>query len=178
MYVGNIKPHKNLITLLKAYSLLNSETKTQYNIVIVGKKEGFITKENSIFNYIDKHNIKDKVFFTGYIHDNQVPQVYKNASLFVFPSLYEGFGLPILEAMCCDIPVISSDAASLKEVGENAVEYFSPLNEKQLAHKIEMVINNPILQKELIKKSKLQLEKFSWEKAAQEHIIEFNKYLK
>lgn len=177
LYVGNVKPHKNLITLLKAYSILSNEFKNQYKIVIVGKKEGFITKENEIFEFIDQNNLKENIFFTGYIQDNQVPNVYKKASLFVFPSMYEGFGLPILEAMCCNIPVISSDAASLKEVGGDAVEYFSPLDYKQLATKIQIVLQNPTLQNQLISKGKLQIEKFSWQTAIVKHIAVFDIFL-
>jgi glycosyltransferase involved in cell wall biosynthesis len=177
LFVGNVKPHKNLITLLKAYAQLPSKYKSEYKIVIVGKREGFLTKDNLIFNFIEEQNLKKDIFFTGYILDNQVPSVYANASLFVFPSLYEGFGLPILEAMCCNIPVISSDAASLKEVGGNAVEYFSPLDDKELVLKIEKLLTNPKLLEDYITKGKEQVEKFNWSKAKEDHLEIFNKYL-
>ncbi len=177
LYVGNVKPHKNLISLLKSYSILTKEFKNEYKVVIVGKKEGFITKENQILDFIYKNDLKENIFFTGYIKDNQIPTVYKNASLFVFPSLYEGFGLPILEAMCCNIPVISSDAASLKEVGGNAVEYFSPLDYNQLASTIAKVIGNISLQNDLISKGKQQIKKFTWQLAVEKHISVFDKFL-
>ena len=176
LYVGNVKPHKNLITLLKSYSILTNEFKSEYKIVIVGKKEGFITEENEIFDFINYNNINENVFFTGYINDSQIPNVYKKASLFVFPSMYEGFGLPILEAMSCNVPVISSDAASLKEVGGVAVEYFPPLDYKQLSIKIVKVLQNLTLQKDLISKGKQQIEKFSWQIAIKKHIAIFDDF--
>lgn len=177
LFVGNIKPHKNLITLLKAYSILSKELQNEYKIVIVGKREGFITKENEISSFIKNQKLNENIFFTGYIHDHQVPLVYANAAIFVFPSLYEGFGLPLLEAMCSETPIISSGAASLPEIGGDAVEYFSPLDEKQLAQKIEYLIKNPALQKELIRKGIIQIENFSWNISVERHINLFNKYL-
>lgn len=177
LFVGNIKPHKNLITLLKAYASLKKEMQNEYKIVIVGKKEGFITKENKIFSFIENQNLINNIHFTGYIPDDQVPYVYTNAALFVFPSLYEGFGLPLLEAMCAETPVISSDAASLKEVGANAVEYFSPLDYEVLTQKIEKIITNPELQNDLIKKGLKQVDNFTWQESANKHCALFNNHL-
>ena len=113
------------------------------------------------------------ITFTGYIDDVDLPKIYQNASLFVFPSLYEGFGLPILEAMAARIKVLSSNAASLPEIGGDAVIYFDPLNDIELASKIASTIENPIIWNEFIKKAEFQLAKFTWSKSIQNHLNAF-----
>lgn len=173
LFVGNVKPHKNLITLLKAYIELPFEIKQEYKIVIVGKKEGFITEDNAVFEFIEANNLLTSIFFTGYIKDSEVPEVYKKAFMFVFPSQYEGFGLPILEAIASEIPVISSNAASLKEVGGEVVLYFDPLDYKDLSQKMEKIIRNPAIRQELIEKAKPQALLFTWEKTIQLHLKAF-----
>ncbi|RZS99281.1 glycosyltransferase family 4 protein [Aquimarina brevivitae] len=170
LFVGNIKPHKNLITLLKAYVQLNDEIKSLYRIVILGRKDGFITGDPTIFEFISKHHLQDKVIFTGQVADDTVPSIYKTANLFVFPSLYEGFGLPLLEAMACGIPVISSNSTSLPEVGGEAVLYFDPSNATDLKDKIEGVLSNEEVQNELIAKGYSQIQNFSWKTSALQHV--------
>lgn len=170
LYVGNIKPHKNLITLLKAYNLLPKKTRKEFKLVILGKKEGFITPDLEIFKFIEKNDLMKDTFFTGYIADEEVPAVYQKARLFVFPSLYEGFGLPILEAMASEVPVLSSNKTSLPEVGGDAVIYFDPMNVDELAEKIDKCVLNTELLKTYIDKGKLQTKLFSWETASKEHL--------
>ena len=173
LYVGNVKPHKNLIVLLKAYNSLSNQLKSKFKLVIIGKKEGFITQDNQIEDYIVNNNLQKHIIFTGYIDDFDLPKIYQNASLFVFPSLYEGFGLPILEAMAARIKVLSSNAASLPEIGGDAVIYFDPLNDIELASKIASTIENPIIWNEFIKKAEFQLAKFTWSKSIQNHLNAF-----
>jgi glycosyltransferase involved in cell wall biosynthesis len=170
LFVGNVKPHKNLLTLLKAYLTFSEEIRQEYKIVIVGKKEGFITEDREIFEFIERNNLNKSIFFTGYVPDNQIPEIYRKASMFVFPSLYEGFGLPILEAIASRTPVISSNAASLPEVGTDSILYFNPLDFEELAQKITHIIENPTIREELIKKALPRLDFFTWEKAIEEHI--------
>lgn len=174
LFVGNVKPHKNIITLLKAYNKL---PKKEFKLVILGRKDGFITKENTIFNYIKTNNISEKVFFTGFLTDKEVVEVYKRASLFVFPSLYEGFGLPLLEAMSCSVPVISSSKASLKEVGGNACMYFDGRDYNDLSLKIDTILKDKNLSQEYINKGLQRVKCFSWQKAAENHIKIFEQYL-
>lgn len=170
LFVGNIKPHKNLITLLKAYNKLSEKIKTKFKLVILGKKEGFITPDLKIFRFIEDNNLLKHTFFTGYIEDDEVPGVYQRAKLFVFPSLYEGFGLPILEAMVSKVPVLSSNLASLPEVGGDSVLYFDPNNPDKLAKIIEESIEDENLLNQLIEKGKIQAKLFSWSISAKEHI--------
>lgn len=169
LYVGNVKPHKNLIILLKAYYLLSKELKSKYQLVIIGKKEGFITEDKQIDDFITDNNLQDQITFTGYVDDFDLPKIYQEAALFVFPSLYEGFGLPILEALAARTLVISSNAASLQEIGGEAVIYFDPINYSELAQKMTDCLENVTDKLFLNAQREIQLEKFTWEKAIENH---------
>lgn len=170
LYVGNVKPHKNLITLLKAYSLLNEKIKQSYKLVILGKKEGFITEDRQVFKFIEENNLHKFIHFTGFIPDKAVPLVYKKASLFVFPSLYEGFGLPILEAMSSGVPVLSSNKASLPEVAGEAALYFDPTNPINLKEHMIRLLEDQALTNELVQKGFEQAKKFDWQKSIDKHV--------
>jgi len=165
LFVGNVKPHKNIKNLLFA---LND---TNYHLVIVGKKDGFITGDNGIANLIKNDKIKDRIHFTGYVEDEDIPIIYNLAKLFIFPSLYEGFGIPPLEAQACGIPVICSSTASLPEVGGvDSVLYIDPYNPDDIKEKILALMNDEDLQKELIRKGFENVKRFSWEKSAKKII--------
>ena len=162
LYVGNVKPHKNLKILIEAYEKICN--KIQLKLVIVGKKEGFITSDKSLFDKSDK--IGNEIIFTGEVTDSQLKQYFKQAKLFVFPSLYEGFGLPPLEAMASGIPVISSSAASLPEVCGNASIYFDPKNSQDLSNKILAVLSDNVKRETMIKKGYERAKLFTWDKTA------------
>lgn len=170
LYVGNVKPHKNLMLLLQAYNQLEKSIKDTYKLVILGKKDGFITKDNKVFDFIARHTLEDNIHFTGYIKDKQISSAYKRATMFIFPSLYEGFGLPILEAMSCGVPILSSDKASLPEVGGEAVVYFDPYNHDELKEKIIGLLKDQSLQSQMIKRGNEQVKKFRWELSVQKHL--------
>ena len=174
LFVGNIKPHKNLITLLKAYFNLENNIKNEYKLVILGKKDGFITGDEEVFDFIKSNRLNDRIHFTGQIKDNLVPYIYKRASLFVFPSLYEGFGLPLLEALASGVPTLSSNKTSLPEVGGDAVIYFDPTNYLELRDMVHKLLNDENLRKKLIAKGYDQIKCFSWKKAADEHFTILN----
>ncbi|MGB4775824.1 MAG: glycosyltransferase family 1 protein [Daejeonella sp.] len=141
LYVGNVKPHKNLTILVQAFILLN-ESMRDITLVIVGRKDGFLNGDPELFKLVEKQNLLSKVYFTGYLDNESLPYFYSIASLFVFPSLYEGFGLPPLEALACECPVIASNAASIPEVCGNWVTYFNPVSSIDLANKIRDKLNN------------------------------------
>lgn len=142
LFVGNVKPHKNLITLLKAFNEVKVHVEWA-KLLIVGKKEGFITQDNEVGRYLEEHvELKKAVIFTGFVDDNDLPVLYQMARVFVFPSLYEGFGYPPLEAHAAGIPVICSNAGPMPEVCGDKVEYFNPLNVKELAEKISSHFNS------------------------------------
>ncbi len=170
--VGSIEPRKNLIGLLSAYNNLSDEIKQEYKLVIAGFK-GWENKE--IMQIIEKN--KDFITYLGYISDEELAVVYNKASCFVYPSFYEGFGLPPLEAMACGTPVVCSNVSSLPEVGGEAVVYCDPYSVEDIKNKIESVLLDENLQKELSLKGLEQAKKFTWEKSAQEHIKIFNELL-
>lgn len=152
LYIGNSKPHKNVETLLKAVSHLKESVK----LVLNGKPNAAYQE------IIIKHHLQDKVQFIGYVQDLDLPALYNLAAVFVFPSFYEGFGLPPLEAMACGCPVIISDIPSLREVTGEAAVRFSPENHKELAEKIqEMLIRRKDPAE--VRQSVKQAEKFNWD---------------
>ena len=170
--VGSIEPRKNLIGLLKAYNRLPIHIKNEYHLVLAGFK-GWNNKE--IMDLINKN--KKYIHYLGYISDIELAKVYNLASLFVYPSFYEGFGLPPLEAMACGTPVITSNVSSLPEVGGDAVVYCNPYDVDDIRDKIELVINNENLQKEMIQKGLKRVKQFTWEKSAEKHLKVFEEAL-
>ena len=149
------------------------------NLVIVGKKEGFITGDNEITYLVQNSSfLQNRVYFTGNVADEEIPVIYNLASLFVFPSLYEGFGFPPLEAMATGTPVVASNAASIPEICGDAALYFNPLNIENIAENILKVIQGNELKKTLIHKGFDQVAKYSWEKSANKLVITMKKLLK
>lgn len=170
--VGSIEPRKNLLGLLKAYNLLSSEIKKEYKLVLAGFK-GWENKEIVDLINQDKKNI----FYLGFISDEELAKVYNLSRCFLFPSFYEGFGLPVLEAMACGTPVICSNTSSLPEVGGDAVLYCDAYNVNDIKEKIELLLDDEILQKQMIQKGLNRAKLFSWKKSADEHIKVFEEIL-
>jgi glycosyltransferase involved in cell wall biosynthesis len=162
--LGTIEPRKNLTALLDAYRTLRGAG-SDVGLVFAGKKgwlyEGF-------FRRLRELGLEDEVVFTGFVDDADLPALYSAAELFVFPSLYEGFGLPVLEAMACGTAVISSNAASLPEVSGDAALLVDPTGVADLAGAIEEVLDNGVHREELEGKGPEQAAKFSWDKAAEQ----------
>jgi len=171
--VGSIEPRKNLLGLIKAYDLLDIEYKKEYKLILVGFK-GW--ENNEIMELIDKN--KEYIDYLGFISDEELAIVYNLASVFVFPSFYEGFGLPPLEAMACGTPVVSSNSTSLPEVCAEAAIYCNPHDILDIRDKIVTVLDNKDLQNSLVEKGLLRASMFSWEKSAEEHMKLFKKVLK
>lgn len=167
LYVGTIQPRKNLNILIEAF-LKFKKNNPDYKLVIAGKKGWLYQK---IFEKVIELNLKKEVIFTDYIDDAMLVYLYKNAFCFVMPSLYEGFGIPLLEAMDNNCPVISSFTSSLPEIGDNACLYFDPKNSDDLYNKLITLKNNQHLRQELIKKGKERIKNFSWQKCAEETLM-------
>ena len=165
LFVGNVKPHKNLVNALSSFKILLAKY-PEVKFFIVGKKEGFITSETRLTSLIE--TFKDSVVFTGYVSIEELKNYYANAKVFLFPSLYEGFGIPILEAMKFNIPIVSSNLASIPEVGGDAVLYCDPTNVPDMAEKLEQAYSGKW--KPDLEKYKNQVEKYSWESVAEKHI--------
>lgn len=172
LFVGEISHRKNLSRLLMALRLLKQDGKISgRKLVIVGKKT---TDTNQIMKEVLKLEVSEDVFFAGYVSDEDLPFIYNGADLFVFPSLYEGFGIPPLEAMQCQIPVVASRATSIPEViGEGAL-LFDPHEPADIADKIDSVINARVDVNKLRERAKRQSEKFSWSLTAKQTIEIFN----
>ena len=163
LFVSNIKPHKNLKNLLLAFKLF-LKNNYNYKLVVVGKKEGLITRDSEVFDIIEKNEqLNQNVIFTGYISNDEIASFYKHATALVFPSFYEGFGLPPLEAMICNCPVISSTAASLPEACGDAALYFEPDNPVKIAEQMQKLISNKDLRDQLIKRGTENYKKFNKE---------------
>jgi glycosyltransferase involved in cell wall biosynthesis len=166
LYVGNVKPHKNLRALLSAYRMIEGEI--PHDLVIVGKNEGFITGDAQVAE--EARLLGGRVKFTGSISLAVLRQYVIHADCLVLPSLYEGFGLPPLEAMACGCPTIVSTAASLPEVCGDASLYIDPHRPEDIAAKIKMLLNDEALRSELRSKGRQQAARFGWEKTADEMI--------
>jgi glycosyltransferase involved in cell wall biosynthesis len=164
LYVGNVKPHKNLSRLIEAFALIMNSI--PIDLVIVGKTEGFVTKDNHVEGQAQK--LGDRVRFTGVINDYALRNYYSNALTLVLPSLYEGFGLPPLEAMACGCPVIVSNTASLPEVCGDAVLYCEPLDPTDIAEKILLLARDTELRNTLTQKGLERARNFTWQKCALE----------
>lgn len=156
--VGSFNPTKNFLNLIKAY--LSSELLKSIPLVIVGAKNHDVFK--SMGNLIDHPNI----IWSGFLSDSKLRALYEQATLFIFPSYYEGFGIPPLEAMHCGCPVVASNASSIPEVCGDAAVYFNPYDYQDMAQCIEKVLLNKSLQFDLIELGKVQIKNYSWDKSA------------
>jgi glycosyltransferase involved in cell wall biosynthesis len=164
LYIGTIQPRKNIERLIEAFSKLVHKNQS-VKLVIAGKK-GWL--HDDIFASAIKFGVHDKVSFLGYVDDNTKSWLYKNASLFILPSLYEGFGLPLLEAMSYGCPVVTSNTSSLPEIGGNACYYFNPKSISDMTKAMDILLNDKILCTNLVQNGYKRIKEFSWKKCAEE----------
>lgn len=174
LFVGTIDyPGKNIMSVIKSYELLKKEKNIEEKLVIIGKN-GFNSKV--IYDYVNESPCKDSIIFTGYLEDSELPLLYAGCKIFLYLSLYEGFGLPVLEAMSCGVPVICPNTSCFPEVVGNLEISVSPLDIKQIKEKIDLLITNEDYYKTIAQKSYERASYFSWEKSAQEYYITFKKF--
>jgi len=171
LFVGTLEPRKNITNLIRAYNILPASLKRNYHLVICGKKGWYY---DEIFETIKELKLEDKVIFTGYVPDDTIPLLMNGAEVFVYPSFYEGFGLPPLEAMSCGTPVISSNISSIPEVVGDAGILINPKDIEELSDAITRTLNNGDLKRQLISRGLQQAKKFSWEKTAKETLEVYN----
>lgn len=162
--VGTIEPRKNIGTLVRAFAkVLRREQRPALQLVVVGNK-GWLTSE--FFSEVEKSGVADQMVFTGYLFDDDLRALYSSCLLFIYPSIYEGFGLPPLEAMACGAPVIVSRIPTLVETTEGAACYFDPASDDDLASEIIELMVNETARQNISAAGLKQAAKFSWERTA------------
>lgn len=168
LYVGGFSPRKNILGLINAYSMyVDQNPKSNIKLLIVGYKG----KSYSIYkSRVEELHLSNKVVFTGFIPVEHMPLFYNAAEVLAYPSFYEGFGLPPLEAMSCGIPIIASNATSIPEIIGDAAYYIDPYNIDELFLAIKEVLNNKELRKDLVEKGLNKCSEYTWEKTAEETI--------
>ncbi|MGB8658011.1 MAG: glycosyltransferase family 1 protein [Candidatus Zixiibacteriota bacterium] len=163
LFVGVIEPRKNLEALVKAYENLSRANKIDHHLVIAGKK-GWLYEP--IIHMITQSEFRQQIFMLDYVRTPDLVLLYNAADLFVYPSLYEGFGLPVLEAMACGTPVVASPLSSLPEVAGDAAWYVDPHSVESIVQGIETALNNEGLREELSRKGLERSRLFSWRNTA------------
>lgn len=171
LYVGVAYPHKNLDGLISAWKIFCAKHGNSYQLVLVGRNNYFYErlKTMTVGN--------NDIIFTGYIQDDDLPAIYRGASLYVFPSFYEGFGLPPLEAMRYSAPVVSSNATCLPEILKDAAAYFDPHNTEDMADAIWRVMNDQNLRETLSKNGVQLIHNYLWETTARTTLGAYNNVL-
>jgi glycosyltransferase involved in cell wall biosynthesis len=164
LYHGSVEPRKNLKRVIQAFHQFSSKH-SSYHLVISGAK-GWLNEE--IYQLIDRLKMREKIKVLGYVPEEDVPFLYNGAFLFLFPSLYEGFGLPVLEAMACGVPVVTSNVSSLPEVAGEAAILVNPEKVEEIVEAMKGIVENKNLRFELKEKSIKQSQKFTLEKMAAE----------
>lgn len=165
LFVGTIEPRKNVARLIRAFARAKRNAHLPHRLVLVGAR-GW--KDQEVDAAIEQEGIAEQVIFAGYVAQEELPRWYRAADLFVYPSLYEGFGLPPLEAMACGAPVVSSNASSLPEVIGDAGLLVAPDDEDALADAITRALTDAALREQMIERGLKQAAKFSWARAARE----------
>ena len=163
LYVGNIKPHKNLVRLIEAFSQLR-RTHDDLKLLIIGDE---ISKLPALRRAVHRHKLHKHVRFLGYLKDDTLTVLYRLASVFVFPSLYEGFGLPPLEAMASGTPVVTSNVSSLPEVTGDAAVLVDPYDVESIEEGMRRILDDPKLAEELRLKGLTRAREFSWERSVE-----------
>ncbi len=162
--VGNAYRRKNLEGLIAAFGLIHE--RVSQNLVLVGP---FSSKQKErLLAVAQSHGIADKLFFPGYIPYQDLPLVYSSAALFAYVSLYEGFGIPVLEAMGCGVPVLASSTTSVPEVAGNAAILVNPFEVNEIAGALENLLNNPGLREQLCIDGRIQVKEFNWDRSVQQ----------
>jgi len=163
LFLGTLEPRKNLVRLLEAYDIWRRRKRSDVKLVVAGAKGWFY---DQIFSRCVELGLQDHVLFPGFIPPADLPWWYRAAELFVYPSLFEGFGLPVLEAMACGTPTITSDVSSLPEVAGDAALLVDPTDTQALAAAFERVLDDPIVARDLGQAGIVQAGLFSWARTA------------
>ena len=160
LFIGTIEPRKNIKSIIQAYSKISNEEEVDYKLVIVGQKGWYY---DDIFELVNELSLQDKIKFTGFISENEKIQLIYNSYFFIYPSFYEGFGIPVLEAMSFGIPCITSNISSMTEVAGNAGILIDPYSILEIYNAMILLIKNKSIYDNCAERSFFQSRKFTWE---------------
>lgn len=170
LYMGTIEPRKNIKNLISAfYKLLQEDN--NYQLVIAGRRGWYF---DEVFRLVEELHLDSKINFTDFVNEQDKPYLIVGAKIFIYPSLYEGFGLPVLEALSCGIPTITSNISSLPEVTGDAALLINPSNAEELYLSIKRLLSDEVLYAQLKQRAIEQAKKFSWEYTAQQTLEVYN----
>ena len=164
VYAGAIHPRKNLLQLLKAFSVFKKRQQTNMKLVLAGR---LAWKYEAFVENLKNYKYRKDVLLTGYLEEEELANLVGAAYMLVYPSLWEGFGVPVLEAMRCDVPVITSAGSAMQEIAKDAALYIDPANYHDIAEKIMVVYKDEQLKKEMIRKGREVTAGYSWDKTAE-----------
>jgi glycosyltransferase involved in cell wall biosynthesis len=164
LYIGMIEPRKNLVRLVKAFAML-SDAYPAHTLVIAGKK-GWMYDD--LFQLVEERHLDDRVIFTGYVKEQDKPYLIRGADVFAYLSIYEGFGIPILESIACGTPTLTSNVSSMPEVAGDAALLVDPTSELEIAAGLRCLISDSELRLALAQRSTQQAARFNWSKTAYE----------
>ncbi len=174
LFVGTLEPRKNVELLIRAYARWRAKSTRAPKLVIAGAKGWYF---ETIFRTVTKLGLDGDVLFPGYIAAEQLPLWYNAATLFVYPSIFEGFGLPVLEAMACGTPVVCSNVSSLPEVAGDAAMLVSPNDETELAEAMNTVWESPTLRCEMVERGFARARALTWARAAMQTVQTYERAL-
>jgi glycosyltransferase involved in cell wall biosynthesis len=164
LYIGALHPRKNLERLIRAYGEFKRKNNSQTKLVIAGAN---YWKYEALQKAIESVPDKNEIIFTGRLPENELHELTGAALALTYVPYFEGFGIPIVEAMACDVPVLTSNVTAMPEVGGDAVLYVDPLSEEKISAALALLDKDETLRENLIEKARIQREKFSWDKSAE-----------
>lgn len=164
IYLGAIQPRKNLIHLLKAFSIFKKRLQSNMKLVLAGRIKW---KHGAFYTLLKTYRYREDVLLTGYLTEEELSALLGSAYAFVYPSLFEGFGVPVAEAMQCNIPVLTSEKTAMEEIAGEAALYFNANDHADIADKMMLIYKDENLRKQLIEKGKKVSEKYNWETSAE-----------
>ena len=164
LYAGALQPRKNLVNLLKAFSIFKKRQKSEMKLVLAGR---LAWKNDEFLELLKTYKYREDVVLTGYLEQSELEGLMASAYAMVYPSLFEGFGVPVVEAMKCEVPVLTSAHTAMEEIGEDAALYFDPASHTDMAEKLMLIYKDEDLRKSLIQKGKAVAKKFTWKRSAE-----------
>ena len=166
-FLGNTDPKKNTPNVLKAFADFNAKSEKKYKLVMLDYEENAL---QNILSDIGHPEIRDDIFLTGYVVNTDMPAIINQCKVFLYPSLRESFGIPILEGMACGVPVITSNTSSMPEIADDAAAIVDPHNPEEITVAIEKIIDDENYRNELCKRGIERAKKFSWKNMAIEYL--------